>query len=327
MNLITKIECFIVGWKPEILKECREISYAMLKKYTAAIIILSIIWGVIGWNFAGNYLGIESWYGKVITSMVFIAIIVCVERYIILSYGNLKTIKIFRFCLAFLMAVLGSTIFDQIIFRNDIQTEQIKQEVNNQGILLQNSRNRIDSMIALTKNQNTILREELQKNPQVPGRIEGMTKEVIIGQDDFGKPILGKTITSKTELVDNPRWQDKEKSDLLIKEYQDSIYSLDRQQIHLAETVTAKIKNKEHNIGFLQELGILVQLLKKNIIMLVFWCILFAFLMCLEMLVLTTKGKDNCDYEILLDFQLKQRKKELDTLDNQPPPDSQRATS
>jgi len=318
MNLLTKIECFIVGWKPEILKECREVSYAMLKKYFAAIIILSIIWGVIGWNFAGNYLGIESWYGKVITSMVFIAIIVCVERYIILSHGNLKTMKIFRICLAILMAILGSTIFDQIIFRNDIQTEQIKQEVQNQHILLQNSIHRIDSMIVFTINQNTILNEELQKNPKVPSRTGSTAREVIVGQDDSGNPILGRTTTSTTELVDNPLWQDKEKNDLLLKEYRDSIHSLTQQQMRLTETVTAKIKDKKHNIGFLQELGILIQLLKRDKIMLVFWCVLFAFLMCLELLVITTKGKDNCDYELLLDFQLRQRKKEFDALDNQP---------
>ena len=316
MNFLTKIECFIVGWKPEILKECREVSYAMLKKYFAAIIILSIIWGVIGWNFAGNYLGIEPW-GKVITSMVFIAIIVCVERYIILSHGNLRTMKIFRICLAILMAILGSTIFDQIIFRNDIQTEQIKQEVQNQHILLQNSINRIDSIRIYTINQNTILNDVLARNPTVISRSGSRTITVQVGQDVDGNPIFGPSTTSQTESVDNPLWQQREKNDLLLKEYQDSINSLNQQQMRLTETVTARIKDKNHNIGFLQELGILIQLLKRDKIMLVFWCVLFAFLMCLELLVITTKGKDNCDYELLLDFQLKQRKKELDALDNQ----------
>jgi hypothetical protein len=37
MNILVRLECLIVGWKPEVLKNCREVSYAMLKKYFAAI--------------------------------------------------------------------------------------------------------------------------------------------------------------------------------------------------------------------------------------------------------------------------------------------------
>lgn len=43
MGILTKIGCFIIGWKSDILKECGEASHRTFKRYISAIIILSII--------------------------------------------------------------------------------------------------------------------------------------------------------------------------------------------------------------------------------------------------------------------------------------------
>ena len=131
-----KIACYLIGWNSELLKECGETSRRALRRYISAIVILSIIWGTIGFCFAERYIGIESLLGKILTSCVFITIIVCIERYIILTGKLGNFLGIIRFLLAFLMALLGSTIFDQIIFKNDVEfkmkeirTEQINAEV------------------------------------------------------------------------------------------------------------------------------------------------------------------------------------------------------
>ncbi|MDR0811320.1 MAG: DUF4407 domain-containing protein, partial [Paludibacter sp.] len=195
MNTMVKLECLIVGWKPEVLKNCREVSFAMLKKYTAAITILAILWGIIGWCLADNYLAIESWYGKLITSIVFIAIIVSIERYIILSHGKLTTLKVFRTFLAVLMAVLGSTVFDQIVFKNDvnvkmkdIRTTQINAEIPKRTLLIDNEINGISYITDSIGKINQMLYADIAKIPTIPDvQISTTTRQT--GIDEItGKP-------------------------------------------------------------------------------------------------------------------------------------------
>lgn len=49
-HMLRKIEnfyCHLIGWNPEILAECSEASFALMKKYVSAIFILSLLWGTI----------------------------------------------------------------------------------------------------------------------------------------------------------------------------------------------------------------------------------------------------------------------------------------
>lgn len=101
MGILTKIGCFIIGWKSDILKECGEASHRTFKRYISAIIILSIIWGTIGFCFADRYVGIESLHGKILISLVFTTIIICIERFIILTVGKLGWMGFIRGLLAF----------------------------------------------------------------------------------------------------------------------------------------------------------------------------------------------------------------------------------
>ncbi|MDR0560540.1 MAG: DUF4407 domain-containing protein [Prevotellaceae bacterium] len=319
MNKLTKIECFIVGWKPEVLKNCREVSYAMLKKYTAAITILSIIWGIIGWCLADNYLTIQSWYGKVITVTVFVAVIVCIERYIILTHGKLIALKIFRTFLAVLMSVLGSTVFDQIVFKNDvniqmkeIRTTQINAEIPKRTLLIDNEIQDISGTIDSITNVNQALYDEINKNPVIRD-VHVSTTRRQVGTDDKGtaKYETDRTVTQGS--VPNPKIEQAQKNEKLLKEYRTRIEDLQNRKLNIATEVRAEYEKA--NSGFLEELGALYSLLGSNWIVRLFYIFLFLFLMFLELLVLTTKGSDNCDYELLLDFQLKQRKKELEALD------------
>ena len=321
MNLITKIECFLIGWKPTILQNCREVSYATLKRYVAAIVILSIIWGIIGWNFADNYLAIKSWYGKAITSVFFIAVIVFIERYIILSHGTLATLRIFRIFLAVLMAVLGSTIFDQIIFQNDIKvqmkeirTEQINAEIPKRTILIDNEISGISNTIDTITSLNRVLYEELLKSPVlIVPEVTNTRRQT--GRDSEGNPTYEYDRTVTQRSVPNPKAEQAQKNEELLKEYRDRGKALQDRKLNVANEV--RTEYEQASAGFLEELGALYFLLGKNWIVRMFYIFLFLFLTCLELLVITTKGKENCDYELLLDFQLKQRKKELETLDNQ----------
>jgi cytochrome b len=319
MNFITKIQCLLIGWNPKILTNCREVSYATLRRYVAAIIILSIIWGIIGWNFADNYLAITSWYGKTITSLVFITVIVCIERFIIMSHGKLTVVRVFRIFLALLMAVLGSTIFDQIIFKNDIdvrmkevRTEQINTEIPKRTMLIDNEIKEIFSTIDSITVINKTLYDDLIKSPVIiiP---EVTTTRRQAGKDSVGNPIYENDRMVTQRSVPNPKTEQVQKNEDLLKEYRDRGKALQDRRLNVASEVRTEYERVD--TGFLEELGALYSLLGENWVMLAFYIFLFLFLTCLELLVITTKGIERCDYEILLDFQLNQRRKEFDSLD------------
>jgi len=318
MTLITKIECLLVGWNHEILENCREVSYATLRRYIAAIAILSIIWGLIGYNFASNYLEITSLPGKAITSLFFITIIVCIERYIIMSYGNLSVLRIFRIILAVLMAVLGSTIFDQIVFKKDIdirmkniRTEQINAEIPKRTMLIDNEIKEISKTIDSITAMNKGLYDELIKFPVIiiP---EVTTTRRQAGKDSVGNPIYENDRTVTQRSVSNPKTEQVQKNEELLKEYRDRGKVLQDRRLNVAEEVRVEYTNEKS--GFLEELGALYSLLGEKWIILAFYIFLFLFLMCLELLVITTKGIEKCDYEELLIFQKTIRIEELKRL-------------
>ena len=315
MNTMTKIECFIVGWKPKILENCKEASYATLKKYVAAIAILSIIWGVIGWCFADNYLAIQSWYGKIITSVFFIAVIVCVERYIILSHGKLTGVKIFRTFLAVLMAVLGSTMFDQIVFKNDIdvkmkeiRSDQINIEVPKRTIELDKQIEEVTANIDSIKKVNSALYDELMRTPVI--KAPEITTEIRqVGIDSTGKAIYHYDRKVEEKNVTNPKVEQVEQNNKELIRYLQQKEILKERKLNIRTEVQDEYDNA--STGFLEEIGALYSLLSNNGFVLAFYIFLFLFLMCLELLVITTKGSNKCDYELLIDFQLETKKKEL----------------
>ena len=317
MNLMIKLACLVVGWNPEVLKNCGEVSFAMLKKYFAAIVVLSIIWGVIGWCFAADYLKIESWYGKAITAMFFITIIVCVERYIILSHGKIVKLTIFRTFLAILMAILGSTVFDQIVFKEDInyqmisiRTEKVNEEIPNRTKLIDEELQGISNTINTTIAANKGLYDELNKAPVI------IIPEVTVhrrqtGVDSEGKPVYEYDRTTTERSVSNPKSDEAKQNEKLLEEHYARRTELQNRRLNIAKEIEEEYKEAG---GFLQELRAMYSLLASDRIVLIFYVLFFLFLMFLELLVITTKGSDECDYDKLLDFQLEQKKKELEVL-------------
>ena len=64
MKTIEKILCKFIGWNPNMLNECGEASHGQLKKLSGALMLMLLMWAVIGYTFANNFLGIESLIGK-----------------------------------------------------------------------------------------------------------------------------------------------------------------------------------------------------------------------------------------------------------------------
>lgn len=112
MNWWIKFGCKLTGWSSSVLAQCSEASKTQLSKYTSALLILMIVWSITGFCFAQRYIGLPVW-GCILVSLVFITIVIMIERQILLALHPTKKLVAFRFVIAVIMAIVGSTIFDQ----------------------------------------------------------------------------------------------------------------------------------------------------------------------------------------------------------------------
>lgn len=316
MGIFTRLGCYLIGWNPEILKECGEASHRTLKKYMSAIVILIIIWGSIGFCFADRYIGIESFLGKLTVSLVFMVIILCIERFIILTVGKLGIMGWMRALLAILMAVLGSTVFDQIIFKNDvdvkmkeIRTEQINKEIPKRMSYLDSDIKRMTLLIDSIGKENIQIYEKLSKNPVIVATdVNTTTKQT--GVDKDGKPVEEKVTSVNRRNVENPLSGQAKANEAALKIYQEQLDSYQKKKISVGDDVRKEYESA--HVGFLEELKALFIILSEDKIATGFYLFLFAFLMFLELLVVTSKGGDGkCDYDLMVEHQLKIKRETL----------------
>ena len=122
MNWWILFGCKLTGWSSEVLAQCSEASRSQLSKYTSALLILILIWGVTGFCFAQRYIGLP-WWACLIVSLFFVTIVIMIERQIILASEKKVSMVVFRAIIAFIMAIVGSTIFDQTMFGKDIDKQ------------------------------------------------------------------------------------------------------------------------------------------------------------------------------------------------------------
>ncbi len=110
-NWFLILGCWLTGYNWNILGLCRETSRVKIKKYTSALLIITILWFGVGFTFSSRYLQLGT-EGAVLGGVVFAFIIVMVERQIILSSHN-KAIYVFRMLLGLVMAIIGSIVIDR----------------------------------------------------------------------------------------------------------------------------------------------------------------------------------------------------------------------
>ncbi len=299
----------LIGWNKNILSECGEASHRQFRKLLSAIFIMMILWGTIGYCFADRYINVESLTMKITVAMFFMAIVLCVERVIILTVGRARLMSIMRVLLALCMALLGSCIFDQIIFRNDIQEailehrEEVIQETVAKRLSIYDS-----DILRITRDMDSIskatiaLGEELQKKPTIQGT-NVMTQEQVVGVDENGKPQKVKTQTVSTVTMANPLAEQLKANNDQIQIYSSQLEQLRQDKKGIEETTRKEVC--ERTPGFIEELEATLKVVSQSWVSLVFYVILFCFLTFLELFVLTIKlGESKCDYELIVEHQL-----------------------
>lgn len=309
MNTLKNIGCFLIGWDKNILKECGEASYRQYRKLLSAICIMMVLWGTIGYCFADRYINIESYALKFCVSLAFMLIVLCVERVIILTVGKARLMSLMRILLALCMAILGSCIFDQIIFRNDIQQaiQERREDMMNETITkrlsiydsdIQRITQEMDSLgVAIIA-----LNEELQKKPVIQGT-NISTQEQVVGIDEDGQAQKVKTQKVETVTFANPLAEQLKANNDQIQIYSAQLEQLRQDKKEVAETVRVEISQRAP--GFIEELEATLAVVSQSPISLAFYIILFCFLTFLELFVLTIKmGENKCDYELIVENQL-----------------------
>lgn len=311
-----KFGCFLTGWSSKILNQCSEASFKHLKKYTSALLILIILWGFTGYCFAQRYIG-APWWGCVITAVIFIIIVIQIERQIILTVGSNKCSAIFRVFIAVLMAVLGSSIIDQIIFRDDIDRKMV--EINDRQVKEQlpmrlsiidmrllELQNEIDSLDKI----NLVLNEEIAAKPTITtvGSSTTYTKEL---QTDGTYKSIPQVTINKTPII-NPRVEQVKTNNDNLKRLREQQNDFVQKKMNMERDLREELSSKT---GFLDELAAMIEIVATRIEALIFYLVVFLFLISLELFVVTSKlGDKKCDYDAIVEHQLSVKNKALDEL-------------
>lgn len=313
MKTVKDFGCFLIGWNKDILKECGEASQRQFRKLLSAICIMMVLWGTIGYCFADRYINIESCALKLCVSLAFMFIVLCVERVIILTVGKARVMSTMRVMLALCMAFLGACIFDQIIFRNDIQQaiqdqreDVIKETIAKRLSIYESDIQRITHDMDSLSKSTIALGEELQKHPTIKGT-NVSSQEQVVGVDENGRPKKIRVQSVNTVTMANPLAEQLKANNEQIQIYANQLEQLRQDKKDIADKVTKEIKSRA--LGFIEELEATLAVVSNSWISLVFYVILFLFLTFLELFVLTIKMGDNkCDYDLIVEHQLSLKK-------------------
>ena len=296
---------------------CSEASHKALKKYTASILILVFIWGSTGYCFAERYLSVTTWWGCALTGLAFIIIVIQIERQVILTVGKNRLLTIFRVILAVFMALIGSAILDQIIFKNDVakvlielRTDQAKIIAGKRQITIQAEINKLPATMDSLENINARLNDEVAKRPTVA--ITNVTTERVPVTMPDGTRKMETRSTVSQQHVASTRIEQIRTNTVTINTCSNRLEKLYNQKINVEETVR---KELEENAGFLEELKAMIIIIKSDLVAGAFYFILFAFIFSLELLVVMSKVGDNkCDYDLIIEHQLNVKKNSLDEM-------------
>ena len=299
MNWWSKFGCKLTGWSSEVLAQCSEASRCQLSKYTSALMILILIWSVTGFCFAQRYIGLPVW-GCCLVSLFFITIVIMIERQIILTTEKSLSMLAFRAVIALVMAIVGSTIFDQTMFGKDID-KQMANTIEVQVAELTTQRvHTIEEKLAALKTEsdsitaiNSLLQEDVNKNPFIIQTSRTSASNKVLMPDGSFKTVSNPSVT-KSE-VPNPKLTQIETNNKKL----DQISEQEQKWTEKKQTMEEDVRKEcKESVGFLEELEAMWSIITNRPLAGAFYLVFFFLLMSLELFVVVSKTVDKeCDYE------------------------------
>lgn len=316
--------CFLTGYNYTIVKSSSEVTAKAVKRYTSALVIVCILWAFIGYVFTKRYL-----FGNPLAclagSSIMVLIIIQIERQIILSISPNRLLYFARGLIAFLMAIIGSIIIDQIIFKQDIELEKIPYVEEKVQKILPSKTEQLRNLISAENAEILKLDSERVKDIEEVSQkplIKSISTQTIpqkvteTSKDPDGITRTSEKIVNSLSVIStnvpNPKQANipvlNAKIDNLKKE------KLDRENALL--NIHPQLENEfKSKIGFLDELNVMFRLISNSTVALVVWIIWFLFLMGLELLVLVSKSIEiRNDYDDMIMHQMQMQRKKLDAL-------------
>lgn len=321
--------CFLTGYKYELLKGCSEIAHRAVKRYTAALMIICILWGFIGYSFVSKYLAAD-WYYSMLGAGLFVLIILQVERQIILADSNGNAKYWIRGFIAIVMAIIGSIVIDQNIFREDIKHRErfvLNAEVD--SLLPAKERElkaqvgETDSAIAKKDAERKSLVDELNRNPTIKVVTQQDNAMLVptITVDSNNTSVTKNQIKHNTVFtvnsIQNPKLSMLGPLDQQIKDLRVSKLSQEDRIIKLRNEVEQDAKA---NNGFLYELKLMYEILRDSVPALIVWLLWFFLLLGIEIFIMVNKmAHVETDYDVTIQHHMDLQKRKLKLLAMQAP--------
>lgn len=308
-----KICCFLTGTNYALIKHSSEQSAMATKKYASAILLVLTVWLFIGYSFANSYVGLDP-KGSVIVAFVLGFMIIQIERIVIMSSKKNIPSLIFRGILAFVMAIIGAMITDQILFKDDIAIKKEKEmAMRVQDAILIDRQNiekemfRLDSLRNIAEDQFYAANEAIARNPMIVQNIRNTS----VTTDSLGRP-LSRTNSTTATVLENPKIGERAHWEHQIQNYDGQRNLLSERLRTLEDDVR---KNLAEKTGFLDELEILKSVIFDSNVGLIVYLLFFIFFLAIELFVLMIKIFDKeSDYDHLLRHQKEVRVRMIDNL-------------
>jgi hypothetical protein len=322
-DLWLKLGCFLTGYNYTIIKNSSEASAKSVKKYLSALLIVSIIWCFIGFTFSNRYLH-AGLLGSVCVAIVMVIIVIQIERQIILTTGPSNWALVFRGLIAIVMAVVGSIIIDQIIFKEDIEIQKISKVQEDVNKILSTKTTQLDmeigsldTLIMKKEQERAVLIDEITRKPFVKSSISERKNHIVKINGPNGTSrdsVIVRTDLTLTDAV-NPKAGLIATVDQLIADLRIQKTEKQKARINIRQDLENDLKSKT---GFLDEMNTLISILISHTVALIVWILIFVFFLSLEIFVLVIKfGDSKNDYEKAILYQMNSRILMIDELANQ----------
>jgi hypothetical protein len=225
-----------------------------------------------------------------------------IERQILLALHPTKKLAAFRLVIAIIMAIVGSSIFDQTMFGKDIDKQMADTIELQTADLTQKRVSNIDSKLMafqIEKDSLNKVNSELQADVNAHPWI--IQKSVTNSQDRLvvnGKIKVVNNPSVTTNQVANPKQIAIAANNEKIKQIVLQENDLNKKKLTVEEDTR---KECQANVGFLEELEAMVSIVTTRTVAGIFYVIFFLLLMSLELFVVTSKmGDEECDYELAI---------------------------
>jgi hypothetical protein len=247
-------------------------------------------------------------------AVICVIAIILIERNIILSSKKKNTgLVIFRIVLAFVMAIIGSLIIDQMMFAEDVDERRIiviQQKVNSNFPIkskeLKAQIVQLNNQIKQFENRRDNLSRDVSKNPT----IKSFSSSSNVSSQ--GDSVTTRTLSVSSNDIPNPKIEQLTNVQQQLTTSFGLLKSKNNDLLQLRDELQKEFENRR---GFLDELKILYDVVIESNLSIFVYIMWFIFFLAIEMFIVFSKiGETENDYHRLVQQQIDLHLRRLEKL-------------